>query len=307
MRRLVLLVVFLPLLLAINNFNVGIPFDGTDSPLTGAFNPFYSPSYPLGVLEKDYSLSIKAAIKSKNTQSLSTLTLSLYQMENNNPSTYKAVTFTTSSDTATLKQCTYAITFSGSEQFAAFELRALSSFLDFNFFSLDVVYYKTAEGPTSKKAKTILKVTETQRDTILRMVFVGSPTQLFFAFYPATSAQNNFVVTLKPILESDWTLANGWRVGSTAIDTSFTYNDLLKVQTVKTVNPVRRGYYLLSVGFTTVRTKDFIRFTFPTDSYQCPYDAPHTDYYKNFQGCVQKFPPLPQAGLPCVAYNENTG
>lgn len=75
MHKLVLLFIFFHVLLAINNYFGGIPFDGTDSPLTGTFNPFYS-SYSLGVLSKDYSITIEAAIKNKNTQDLSTITIS---------------------------------------------------------------------------------------------------------------------------------------------------------------------------------------------------------------------------------------
>jgi hypothetical protein len=50
MLRLILIQALLPLLMAINNFNVAIPFDGNDSPLTRAFNRFYAPSFRLGVL-----------------------------------------------------------------------------------------------------------------------------------------------------------------------------------------------------------------------------------------------------------------
>jgi hypothetical protein len=65
-------------LLAINNYNISLPFDGTEDPLSGAFNGYYSPSYSLGTLVKGYSLSIKATLKDKNTQDLSGLVISLY-------------------------------------------------------------------------------------------------------------------------------------------------------------------------------------------------------------------------------------
>jgi hypothetical protein len=65
-------------------------------------------------------------------------------MENNNPATYKAISSLIIIDSASFKQRTYAITFPGNEKSAAFELRALSSLTDFDFFSIDVVYCKTS-------------------------------------------------------------------------------------------------------------------------------------------------------------------
>jgi hypothetical protein len=294
MFRLTLLATFISLLLAINNYNISLPFDGTENPLTGDFNGYYSPSYPLGLLSKGYSLSIKATLKNKNTQSLSGLTITLYQKDNGGPSVFKAITLQTVTNTLTLLQYSYDITFAGTVASAAFELRAITeTFIDFNFFSLDVSYYKTSEGPTSKKAKNILKVTETQRHSILRMVFVASPTELDFTLYPATSALSNFDLTLKPISQSDWTRTNGWRVESQAIETSSTFNDLLKVQSIKSVAPVKRGFYLLHIIYSTATPKDFIRVTYQTDSFKCPYDNFHADYYHSFQGCTQRSASLP--------------
>lgn len=54
--------------------------------------------------------------------------------------------------------------------------------------------------------------------------------------------------------------------------------------------------------------KDFIRVTFQTDTYKCPYDSLHTDYYHSFQGCTLKaLPSKPEDGEQCLAYNDITG
>jgi hypothetical protein len=157
---------------------------------------------------------------------------------------------------------------------------------------LDVVYYNTTQGATSKKAKTILKVTETQRHFITRMIFVANPTIISLTFYPVTTTLNNFDVSISPIEKADWKRTNGWRVVGKNYATSSTYNDLIQVQTMKTVDIISRGFYLLRVKYTTPKPKDFVRITFQTDAYKCPYDSPHPDYYHSFQGCTQRVPPI---------------
>ena len=90
--------------------------------------------------------------------------------------------------------------------------------MDFNFYTLEVLYYKTSKGPNSKNAKKILSLVETQRNTIKRLVLVAQPNFLTFSLYLVVSnISSDIGVTLKPIVQPDWTRVNGWRVGSSAV------------------------------------------------------------------------------------------
>lgn len=153
---------FLALILSfvsLNTYNISLFVDGPENPLFGNFNRYYSPTYPLGTLYTGYSISIKASIRNKNQQDISSLTLSLYQSNSLNPSTFTKVTFTTSKKTSTSLEYSYNIVIPGALPSAQFFLQAVcNTFIDFNFFILDVVYYNTTLGPKNKSAKAILKV-----------------------------------------------------------------------------------------------------------------------------------------------------
>lgn len=58
-----------------------------------------------------------------------------------------------------------------------------------------------------------------------------------------------------------------------------------------TVNTTKQflGYYLLTLSYVSdVNTSDlnFIRITFPSESYACPHSASFPDYHANFQPCI---------------------
>lgn len=141
------------------------------------------------------------------------------------------------------------------------------------------------------------------------MIYVSTFSSLNFAFFPTTSADNEFTLTLFAINPSDWSRSNGFLLGeSLPIKEIFT-NDRIKKSTVEYVDP---GFYLAKVAYTPSRDKTSrinLQMTFQTDPYKCPYNPQFSDQHQNFQGCTPKalpMKPTQDEGLPCLAFNKLT-
>ena len=77
--------------------------------------------------------------------------------------------------------------------------------------------------------------------------------------------------------------------------------------------PLPKGYYALVVAYDTLATHPFIRVTFDSFPYACPYNQNYQDYYMTFQPCLSfvnangtNAASNGQPGFPCVSFDNAT-
>jgi hypothetical protein len=81
-----------------------------------------------------------------------------------------------------------------------------------------------------------------------------------------------------------------------------TYSSSTRTLSYNTTAPLSKGYYVLVVTY-TLTNAHYLKLTYPTDTYPCPYPAGYSDYFLNFQGCTLPAPPKIEPGFPCLAYD----
>jgi hypothetical protein len=75
----------------------------------------------------------------------------------------------------------------------------------------------------------------------------------------------------------------------------------LTLSASKTLTP---GYYVMSTTY-GIPNINFIRLTFTSNNYSCPFDSAFPDYYRNFQPCTATGQSQ-QPGFPCFSFNDVT-
>jgi hypothetical protein len=68
--------------------------------------------------------------------------------------------------------------------------------------------------------------------------------------------------------------------------------------------PLAIGYYVLVASYVPSNV-NFIRLTFQSDAYSCPYSSAYPDFYSNFQPCTTAAV-VTTPGYPCLVYNTVT-
>ena len=332
-------------------FNSGFLYRFTHPDL---ISPYY-PMWDLGILQAGWT--IRVSITLPNGASTSTITLSdvlLYYLDNSNQyvlavNSKGAYVFSNPPSGFTSITATYTIYFppgySGTTSnfqlgFSASATNAGSlAGTTFAYMSIQVDYFNGtgySVGSTNP-AQTLLKVTETSRQDVLKVIYVAPNSPAFqFAFYPFTTDSatnpttavgdfnmNLYSITLTgtdtSLTGNDWTLSTVSTVtnSDTASTSSkpFSLTDTLE-QLDKTGNTfsfngdvahwgftLPTGFYLLE-HYYIVATSTIIAtpwFTFQTDSYACPYNPDFVDYYENFQGCTVS---SATQGVPCAAFDQ---
>lgn len=71
--------------------------------------------------------------------------------------------------------------------------------------------------------------------------------------------------------------------------------------------PLSSGFYVLSVEYKPTNI-NFVKITFPSDPYTCPYPPEYPDTYSNFQPCTSTpvGPVAENPGYPCLSFNTGT-
>ena len=91
-----------------------------------------------------------------------------------------------------------------------------------------------------------------------------------------------------------------------------TYTTATKIVEYTLTSILNPGFYVLVVTYKTTGV-NFIRITFQSDAYTCPYNADCPDVYQNFQPCIGGTPggPTPPTtenpGFPCLTPEAGTG
>jgi hypothetical protein len=71
-------------------------------------------------------------------------------------------------------------------------------------------------------------VTESQRNAVYKLIYVASPTNLAFSFFPALSTGNNINLKVNPVDSNDLYRNNGFRLQN-QIKLTNEFNDVTKV------------------------------------------------------------------------------
>jgi hypothetical protein len=77
---------------------------------------------------------------------------------------------------------------------------------------------------------------------------------------------------------------NVYNIENATTEISHTYDDSTNILTYRTNAALSPGYYVLVTSYLPEGV-NYIKITFQTDSYACPFSSAYPDVHANFQGC----------------------
>ncbi len=183
------------------------------------------------------------------------------------------------------------------------------------YFQFTATSYLTASGGPSNSSAvitTLIKATETFRDRVSKLIYVASSQSLKYTLYPASetatdtvdlSANNIHLYPVGSIADSNsvYDISAGSEILTDSLKATRNYTTASKTLTY-TTTPLSPGYYVFVATYSTTNI-NFIRITFQSDKYACPYNPAFPDYYSNFQPCSTSVINNQQPGFPCLNYD----
>lgn len=174
-------------------------------------------------------------------------------------------------------------------------------------------YLTTSGGPSNSTAtiSTLLKLSETFRDRVAKLIYLDSAQQATFTLYPVESADDS-AGNDQLLLYNVSTISDGgalYTLVATPVTLAKTYATKTQTYSTTSSTPLSQGYYVLAVKYAPSNglVQNFIRLTFPSNSYSCPFNNQFPDYYKNFQPCSgSSTDQTVQPGFPCISFNPTT-
>jgi hypothetical protein len=178
-------------------------------------------------------------------------------------------------------------------------------------FYLDVTSYLTSSGSNSTQTS-ILKVTDTFRDRLAKLIYLSSPQNLTFSIYsPDNTATNRAKLALYSVsaIEDSGATYNinaSLELASNVSIFTQVENFTSGYESYTSLNPLPIGYYVMVIRYN--HPYNLISFQFPSDSYPCPYNLAYPDFYQNFQPCSPQTSNTTnvnaQAGFPCLVFDS---
>ena len=210
---------------------------------------------------------------------------------------------------------------------------------DIRIFVMDVVSYPTLN---SSNVRILYRNVEIFRDRIVKIIYSDGFENSSFTLFPVAAGVGPTTPDTDPttlnggslglfkissitfnqhLFSLETTNLLGFAAAATPLDTTST---LFKVNYDSTKNqtlfyngtkPLPKGYYALTVAYsvTPADVVPFIRITFDSFPYACPYNQNYQDYYMTFQPCLSfvnangtNVANVGQPGFPCVSFDNAT-
>ncbi len=176
-------------------------------------------------------------------------------------------------------------------------------------------FLTSSGGPSNSSAsiQTLLKVTDTFRDRVSKLIYAESTKSLKFTLYPVEetspgvidlSQQSIFLYQVGSInyANSVYSITGKTNLLSSNLVNDFCYSG--KKLTISTA-PLNIGYYVFVATYTKPNV-NYVQITYQSDRYACPFNSNYPDYYSNFQPCSGSISDKKEPGLPCLNYNPAT-
>lgn len=182
-------------------------------------------------------------------------------------------------------------------------------------FNLLVTYFNntgTLDIVNKVNERTLLKLTDTFRDRVAKLVYVASSSAVIFTLYPVQAASLATGFPDTPVATENLRLYRVTNVrGSNNIYSAGSGADLLSAggvtwaysnatKLLRYTVTLSSGFYILTANYDTTGVSPVI-ITFQSNQYTCPYTAGFPDYYSNFQPCTGSVPA--PYGEPCLSYD----
>ena len=126
-------------------------------------------------------------------------------------------------------------------------------------------------------------------DAARAAVLIDKSSLIKLSLFPTVSTTSPYIIT-----------------GATDALASSTLSYNATTQTLTASMSLGQGYYVLVASY-DIPNINFIRITFTSNNYSCPYNSLFPDYYQNFQPCSSSASDQSvQPGFPCLSLNSVT-
>lgn len=177
-------------------------------------------------------------------------------------------------------------------------------------------YLTSSAGPSNSSASisTLLKISDTFRDRVSKLLYFDSSQKGTFTLYPAegtgavpdTSKVSLHLYPVANILNGSTTYSITGATDVLAVGATATFSSSTKTLTYTSnaATPLASGFYVLVISYDTTNV-NFIRATFTSNSYACPFNPDFPDFYSNFQPCTTSSATNQQTpGFPCLNFDS---
>lgn len=177
-------------------------------------------------------------------------------------------------------------------------------------------YLTSSGGPSNSSAtvNTLLKISETFRDRVAKLIYFDSSQKGTFTLYPAegtgTTADTTRVsLNLFPVANilngsAVYSISSASDILATNAAETFSSSTKTLTYTTNAATPIPKGFYVLVISYETTNV-NFIRATFTSNSYSCPFNPDFPDFYSNFQPCTVSSTVSQQSpGFPCLNFDS---
>lgn len=252
-------------------------------------NSRYIPSYALGYLTAGTTVSINLTTPSNtgsNAFAMNSITVDL--LPDNYPSSPVSCTQTCSSNASCMATCPILV--SQKYRLNLTKSSSPSTTTGSNPKVLQHFQIVVTSLPLNAINSTVLlQVTETFRDRVAKLIYLSSYYYGQFSLFPAVETALGTVDLTKTNLRlykvnSITGISNVYDIknqadilNNPALATQ-TYSSTTRTLSYNTTTPLSQGYYVLVATFNPTNNH-YLKLSFPTDSYPCPYPVGYSDYF----------------------------
>lgn len=260
----------------------------------------YNPQYTLGYILAGYTLNVNITVPGLGGPNAIPANNLGFLVETDS---FPATSVNCTANCSSSSECTYTCPILKSQSYrmnvtvynlpadtAGFSPRVLQ------FYQLSAGTYLTSAGGPSSGITSILKTSDAFRDRVARLVYVDSAQTLNFSLYPVypnspTPNLNQanlhlFKVSSITGFNNVYDITDSAEIFTNPLVSQQSYSNVSLVLQYSIKN-LDRGYYVLVASYVPTNV-NFIRMTFQTSKYTCPFSKDFPDSNLNFQGCSQE-------------------